>query len=182
VRRRHLIFVLGAALSAGCGDGGGGPGDAGGGGQPAVCNSALCPAGRVGTLELGEGIADEARPGVLVFRPLADGDEVAIIPGFQGGQHIWVILRATDIETCYVTPRYELIDPGGNLLDATWGGEFYPVSGEPGVFEFFAYPAFVSHPQRVHRREVALRAAVSDGCGNLIADEVRVVPVDARLP
>jgi hypothetical protein len=175
--------ALGASLAllAACSDGPGARGDAGDLGAPRVCAPERCTEGVVGTLAVGEGVLDPARPGLLVHRPLEDGDEVRIVAGFQGGQHIWVSLRAGGVQTCLVDARYQLLDAVGVALDATWGGEFYELRDEPGVYELLAYPAFVAHPQRVHRREVVLRAEVSDGCGHLISDEVTVIPVDPRL-
>lgn len=182
--KRTLPLALSlAATLLGCPDGGTGTADAGDvrDDGPRVCDPALCTEGAVGTLSLGEGVSDPSQSGVLVYRELHDGDEVTVVPGFQGGQHIWVILRATDVGTCYVTPRYGISDAQGEMLDGVFGGEFYALPDEPGQYEFLAYAAFVTDPARVHRQEVVLHAEVSDGCGHLIEDDVRVVPIDARL-
>ena len=146
-----------------------------------VCDPALCTDDIPGELILGVGTVDEDT-GVVSFLPVDDGDEVDIVPGWQGGQHIWVVLRATGVETCFVTPRYEILDgESPPPLDRDYGGEFYELRDDPGMFEFLAYAAFVADPERIHREEVTLRAEVSDGCGHLISASTRVVPVDPRL-
>lgn len=51
------------------------------------------------TLGTGSGTA------VSSYRPLADGDPVNLIPGPQGGQHIWVALRGRGFDPSL--PRFE---------------------------------------------------------------------------
>jgi hypothetical protein len=53
-------------------------------------------------LELGTGTDSSPRN----YRPLADGDAVNLIPGPQGGQHIWVALRGRGFDP--TLPRIEL--------------------------------------------------------------------------
>ena len=107
---------------------------------------------------------------------------VLIEPGFQGGQHIWVVLRATGVESCWVEPRYQVLDGRSSpVLDSYYGGEFYPLLDEEGVYEFLAYAAFVGEPDRIHRQPTTLRVEVSDGCGNLMSESVEVTPYDERL-
>lgn len=53
-------------------------------------------------LELGTGVDSSLRN----FRPLADGDAVSLIPGPQGGQHIWMALRGRGFDPSL--PRIEL--------------------------------------------------------------------------
>lgn len=50
------------------------------------------------------------------YRPLADGDAVSLIPGPQGGQHIWVALRGRGFDPSL--PRIELraYRPSDNAL------------------------------------------------------------------
>jgi len=173
-------------IGAGCpGDGPGtdpdASGDANSDAGVRVCDPTLCTDDIPGELILGVGSVDEDT-GVVSFLAVEDGDEVDIVPGWQGGQHIWVVLRATGVETCFVTPRYEILDgESPPPLDRDYGGEFYELRDEPGMFEFLAYAAFVADPERIHREEVTLRAEVSDGCGHLISASTRVVPVDPRL-
>jgi hypothetical protein len=54
------------------------------------------------TVTLGTG----ATGALATFRPLEDGDDVVLVPGPQGGQHIWIGLRARGIDP--TQPRVEL--------------------------------------------------------------------------
>jgi len=92
---RLVPALLVGALAAGCDDppplpfDGGGI-DAGGcGGPPAE-------------IELGTGIDSSLRN----YRALADGDPVSLVPGPQGGQHIWIALRGRGFDPSL--PRIEL--------------------------------------------------------------------------
>jgi hypothetical protein len=62
--------------------------------------------------ELGTGTDSSLRN----YRPLADGDPVNLIPGAQGGQHIWVALRGRGFDPSL--PRIELraIRPADDVL------------------------------------------------------------------
>ncbi len=43
---------------------------------------------------------------LATFRPLSDGDDVYLVPGPQGGQHVWIGLRARGVDP--TQPRVEL--------------------------------------------------------------------------
>ena len=69
------------------------PGDQGDG---AVC------AANGASLTVGTG----SNSSLASFRPLSDGDDVYLVPGPQGGQHVWIGLRARGIDP--TQPRVEL--------------------------------------------------------------------------
>ena len=121
---------------------------------------------------------------MVSFVPLEDGDEVEIEPGWQGGQHIWMLLRAREVANdCYLQPTYHVFDDSGDeaLITRYYGGQFYPLPDDPEQSEFLAFAFFVAEPEEIHRRPVTLYAEISDGCGNLISDSVTVTPYDTRL-
>lgn len=155
--------------------------DAGGDAGPRVCEVDACQGRAPGTLTVGYGVTD-SDTGIVHYRSIEEGDEVPIEPGWQGGQHIWLLLRAEGVETCFVTPRYVIVDGSGDVvLDREFGGEFFQLPDRDGVYEFLAYAAFIADPEQIHRQSVTLHAEVSDGCGNLISDTIEIVPVDSRL-
>ncbi len=103
MRIAHALLV--GALASGCDDNPPLPFDGGGidagecGGPPAE-------------IELGTGIDSSLRS----YRALADGDPVSLIPGPQGGQHIWIALRGRGFDPSL--PRIELraYRPSDNVL------------------------------------------------------------------
>jgi hypothetical protein len=146
-----------------------------------TCNPDLCEEGQQGRLTIGNGIPD-TNTGIIYYRAIESGDEVLIEPGFQGGQHIWVVLRAERVESCWVQPRYQILDGSTSpVLDGYYGGEFYPLPDDDGVYEFLAFAAFIGAPERIHRRPTILRVEVSDGCGHLMTEEIEIMPYDLRL-
>lgn len=69
-------------------------------------------AGTPADIELGTGIDSSLRN----YRPLSDGDPVYLVPGPQGGQHIWIALRGRSFDP--TLPRIELraYRPSDNVL------------------------------------------------------------------
>jgi hypothetical protein len=102
---RRGILLLAGALAAGCEDTPVTPVDAGG------MDAGEC-AGTPADIELGTGIDSSLRN----YRPLADGDPVYLVPGPQGGQHIWIALRGRSFDP--TLPRIELraYRPSDNVL------------------------------------------------------------------
>jgi hypothetical protein len=68
---------------------------------PATCDAVTCTSGTA-TFTVGTGTDSMIR----TFRPLADGEDVFLVPGFQGNQHIWIGFRARGIDP--TLPRIEL--------------------------------------------------------------------------
>lgn len=84
----RAMLLVGAVSAFGCDD----PTPAGDGGMDASDGAVCLAAGAV--VELGTG--SDSAP--MTYRALADGDGVYVVPGPQGGQHIWIGLRATGID------------------------------------------------------------------------------------
>ena len=64
------------------------------------------------TLTLGTGSGNAAS----TYRPLADGDPVSLIPGPQGGQHIWVGLRGRGFDPSLPRFEFRAYRPSDNAL------------------------------------------------------------------
>lgn len=79
----HPRTVIAAALAAL-----GGCGPTGPGGEAGVCRAGGAE------VELGTG----TNSSFANYRPLSDGDPVYVTPGPQGGQHLWIQLRARGID------------------------------------------------------------------------------------
>jgi hypothetical protein len=111
-------------------------------------------------LELQIGSGDPSNP--TSFTPLREGDTVALTPGNQGGQHIWVQLRAQHL--CTVAPfarvRVVRVSDGMRVgLSIFDGNRWEEVPGEPGL-----------------RRSATLAAAIDEAyfCSLLDHGEVRL--------
>jgi len=105
--RRALLALLCAVVAA-CDGPTVSPSDAGGLDAP---DANQCTGGAI-VLTLGNATGNA----LSSYRPLADGDPVSLIPGPQGGQHIWVALRGRGFDP--TLPRFEFraYRPSDNTL------------------------------------------------------------------
>lgn len=92
-----LVVVLVAVLVVGC-DAEPQPGESDGPSSTSDPQPEVEP-----TIELGAGLTD--------WRPLADGDTVELVAGFQGGWHIDLGVRGKGIDPEGLSLRYEARDP-----------------------------------------------------------------------
>lgn len=99
--------MLGALLAA-CDDSRPPAFDAGGLDAPDASQCTGAPT----TLTLGTGSGNAAS----TYRPLADGDAVSLIPGPQGGQHIWVGLRGRGFDPSLPRFEFRAYRPSDNTL------------------------------------------------------------------
>ena len=133
-RRFALLFLASLGLAAcqgsvtGSSAGGGGEGGSGEGGNGGSTSTSTtssssststgpacdAPAG-VGSFEIGTG--------EKCFEPLADGDEIPLMSGPQGGYHVWLATGCTDCGTV-VHYFYGVRDPATNMaLTGTYTAE-----------------------------------------------------------
>lgn len=75
-------------------------------------DSGQCGVGAPEALLIGTGTDSSLR----TYRPLADGDPVVLVPGPQGGQHIWIGVRGRGFDPSL--PRFEMraFRPSDNAL------------------------------------------------------------------
>lgn len=115
----------------------------------------------------------EVGTGVNTFAALADGDDIGIIFGPQGGYHVWTALRArkdlapTRVET-RVSVRLEgaELSQNGYRLNLVDSGDHY---------EWYGLQALIPDPAVVDGKSVELRVDVTDAQGRAAFDVRRVV-------
>ncbi len=61
-----------------------------------------CGVGAPSLLQIGTGTDNSTR----TYRPITDGDPVVLVPGPQGGQHIWIGVRGRGLDPAL--PRFEM--------------------------------------------------------------------------
>lgn len=123
--RAALVFALPVALAVGC-DGPATPSPDAGGADADGCSGA--PA----ELELGTGVDSSLRG----YRALADGDPVSIIPGRQGGQHIWIALRGRGFDPALprVDARAYRPSDGALIGRVRFRLPMFPTPEDPSLF------------------------------------------------
>jgi hypothetical protein len=127
------------------------------------------------TLSLGTGTSR--------FVALADGDEVPMIHGAQGGWHVWVSVRVEgmDVGTGSLTIEHQPADESEPMIESRVGVLFDPPDAEGGRVSL-GWPAIFSDPQcsvgRLHRIRVTLTTA----SGERLTAEREVVPAGGEFP
>lgn len=144
-----LLFLLAWIAPVGCG---------GGVGENAV-------------VELGRG---ESR-----FMPLEDGERLPLVPGSQGGYHVWVSFRSWGLQPDRVdlTLTTELRGVDGSEGEAHAMINLQPRE-EGGGHVFPGWPARVRIPECAHDRELRIEVSLTDRSGARASD-ARVVIVEA---
>lgn len=123
-----------SSSSANGGGGAGGSGEGGSGGNTGTTSTTGT------TTTTSTGVACDTPPGVgayeigtgeKCFEPVADGDEVPLMSGPQGGYHVWLATGCTDCGTV-VHMKYGAHDPATNMpLAGSYDGEaMIPLAGE----------------------------------------------------
>lgn len=161
VHRLGTVVVL--SLAAACGpaiidgDDGGRPSTGGNGGATDSSNLPL--------VELGTG-ADG-------FHPVADGDQLPLVMGPQGGYHIWAAVRVrAPINPKNLTMNFRLILDGAEVSNNTWK---FTLSQNGSTWEWYAGTEIVDDPMAVSGKEVEYRVEVVDVDGRKGSDSRRVI-------
>ncbi|MEZ4391839.1 MAG: hypothetical protein R3A48_12140 [Polyangiales bacterium] len=171
MRRALLALIL-----LGCGPSTPSTGDAGG--DIAPPDAACSPSGA--TIELGGGTG----PTLAGYRPLSNGDTVYLTPGPQGGQHIWIGLRATGID-----PSQPLVtlrayrDDGALIGQIRVRLRFSPLQEDPSRYGLPALTLIIDDDRycSVLAASVRVTAEVNDGSGRCLNVE-RTLRVDGIDP
>ncbi|WP_437565905.1 hypothetical protein [Sorangium sp. So ce542] len=135
---------------------------------------ALAP-GCVGGDEPAQGIA-ELGTGEWQFEPLADGQEVALAHGAQGGWHLWTSIRTLGLE-----PEGALLEVTTTVIDdpssaTTSRGRIELTELEDGRCEFIGWPAVLGDPACAIGRTLRVRGTVTDARGTVATSERQVRP------
>ncbi len=127
------------------------------------------------TLELGTGTAR--------FSPVADGDELPMIRGAQGGWHVWVSVRieGMDVDLASLTLEHQPADESEPAQITSSGAMFDPADAE-GRRSSLGWAAIFNDPTcsvgRLHR----IRATVTSARGERISIEREIVPTAGDHP
>lgn len=133
------------------------------------------PAPDVPRLEVGTGTAR--------FVELADGDELPMVKGAQGGWHVWVSARATgmDVELAELTVEHQPADESEPPIVSASGAAFDPAD-EAGRRVSLGWAAIFSDPScsvgRLHR----IRLTVTTASGDRLSAEREIVPTAGDFP
>jgi hypothetical protein len=126
-------------------------------------------------LELGTGTAR--------FELVADGDEVPMIRGAQGGWHVWVSVRieGMDVDLASLTLEHQPADESEPAQITSSGAMFDPADSE-GRRSSLGWAAIFSDPScsvgRLHR----IRATVTTATGERISIEREIIPSAGTFP
>ena len=143
----------------------------------ALAGCAAASADRVPTeaeLELGTGTAR--------FVPLADGDEVAMVRGAQGGWHLWISARATGMGAMGSLEIAHGPADGSTPPEVTRAGVTFDPADAEGRRTTLGWQAILSDPPcsvgRLHR----VRITVTTSSGERVSAERDVMPTAGDHP
>lgn len=126
-------------------------------------------------LELGTGTAR--------FVPLADGDEVAMVHGAQGGWHLWISARATGMASAMGSLEIAHGPADGSTpLEVTRAGVTFDPADAEGRRTSLGWQAILPDPPcsvgRLHR----VRITVTTSSGDRVSAERDVMPTAGDHP
>ncbi len=136
------------------------------------------PCNEAGTAEIVLGYGDPSNP--ETFRVLHDGDSVALTPGNQGGQHMWLQTRARGIVPDRPRVQYRISRVDGTIaigLSQYQGSRWSAVGSDATQFRSQTQPATIDDEQYcavLAGAEVRVRATVDDRVGHCGVAEVRL--------
>jgi hypothetical protein len=118
----------------------------------------------------------EVGTGQFEFEPLVDDAPVDVVCGPQGGQHIWVSVRARNLDPAHASVSVRIsLDASGQIV---CGQQIDDVSLLPaaGWYEFTGIACFVTDPGLIEGRPVTLLGKVTEGRVRAAEARVRAVP------
>lgn len=121
----------------------------------------------------------ELGTGSRTFAPLADGDEVPIIHGPQGGWHLWGSLRVQGLQPKRLAVTFDVSLEGPPALGLSSNSYTLDLVKSGSAWQWSGLLGLVPDPVPVDGRVVVLSMAVTDTNGVTLHDTRRVV---ARLP
>lgn len=120
----------------------------------------------------------EVGTGEFAYEAVADGDELAIISGSQGGFHLLLGVRMRNLDPNRVRMESSVRDAeSGDMLGEPlfFRGTFF--RGETDDWEYAGLPAQVE-PSVVRGRDLTVTLTATDRDGRTVTDTMLVVPVD----
>jgi hypothetical protein len=135
------------------------------------------------TLAIGNGNPNNP----TVFRALSDGATVNLVPGNQGGQHVWVVLHAQNICPDHPSVRLEVIRASDGVVVgfSRFGGNHWnELADAPGVYSSVPMAAAIDEDQYcplVHGGMVRIAVQLDDQMGHVLNGTVAVT-IDSWTP
>lgn len=128
----------------------------------------------------------ELGTGAVTFEELADGDEVPIVWGAQGGVHVWGSVRVEGIypgprgaDTDETSPRVDfLVEFASRPINFETGGPRNFRIRTDGTVEIVGEPVVLVSPTTSVDREVTFSVRVADYCGSEVHDAREVTIID----
>ncbi|MGK3982632.1 hypothetical protein WME99_06325 [Sorangium sp. So ce136] len=148
--------------------------------------SSTCAAGLVVLLALAPGCGGGDEPpaqgvvelgtGEWRFEPLADGQEVELAHGAQGGWHMWTSVRTFGLEPEGVELEVTTTVVGDPSSATTSRGRIELTELEDGRCEFIGWPAVLREPACAIGHTLQIRGVVLDARGTVATGERQVRP------
>ncbi len=121
--------------------------------------------------------------GDVEFIDLADGDEVGVVRGIQGGDHIWGSARVIGVNWLDITLVFELLDEDGLPVtdSSTLIGELVHCTRsdeacDQGMGETVGYPVIVEDISDVVGDDITMKVTATDREGRTASHSVQVEP------
>ncbi|WP_434046707.1 MULTISPECIES: hypothetical protein [Sorangium] len=136
---------------------------------------ALAPGCAGGDEPPAQGVA-ELGTGEWQFEPLADGQEVELAHGAQGGWHLWTSVRTLGLEPEGVELEVTTTVIGDPSSATTSRGRIELTELEDGRCEFIGWPAVLGEPACAIGQPLRIRGVVTDARGTVATGERLVRP------
>lgn len=124
----------------------------------------------------------DGAPSIPDLFELPHNNSFTLHPGPQGGYHLFVQVRATNIDPTNVVCTRRLIDPASGLVLREQGEELGMVAVAEGVYSFphalltFICPSIISN-WRMNNYSFDLEVMLKDDLGTVLRSRIPVVPI-----
>lgn len=125
----------------------------------------------------------EIGTGTWRFEPIADGQEIPLVRGAQGGWHVWVSLRAAGMVSTNATLDIEIqpADESREAQRAAIDVRLDPPEDD-GTRSLLGWPAILEDPSCSVGELLRVRATLTDDAGNVVSAECYLVPTGGDDP
>lgn len=136
---------------------------------------ALALAAACGASEAGEGTL-ELGTGEWQYEPIADGQDVTMVHGAQGGWHVWASFLVEGLDPSRVEMTIETQPADESEPPETSRVHVDLQTGTGGAYELVGWPAILARPACAVDRLMRVRVTLKDRHGVTAGDECYLVP------